>query len=187
MRRCSLTAAERAELQGRGPAARRGVQQGEGSPMVKPMIDGPQASCTPIPLSPSWSAVRMNSNGKTTKLPGASQGGRASRRCCGGWLVGGAGPCPIRAHLSNQLGSAAGAAAAASPAAAAPVATAVPAVSSRIWASARNVLVPASSSMAEGDARLARSAGRDERSEAAAWKPSAGLSATRHSIALAAS
>ena len=61
----------------RGPAARRGGAKGEGSPTVNPMMDGPQASCTPAPLSPSWIAVRRNSNGKTTKLR-VSQGRRVS-------------------------------------------------------------------------------------------------------------
>ena len=60
---------------GEGPAARRGGANGEGAPTVNPMMDGPQASCTPTPLSPSWIAVRRNSNGKTTKLPGAARGG----------------------------------------------------------------------------------------------------------------
>ena len=42
---------------------------------MKPMMDGPQASCTPMPLSVSCSDVRTNSNGKTIKLPDAIQGG----------------------------------------------------------------------------------------------------------------
>ena len=105
--------------------------------------------------------------------------GSGLRRLLRGELVSGTGPCPIRAHLSNQLGSAgaASAAATATSAIAELAATAAPAPSSRIWASARKVMVPASSSIAEGGARLARSAGR-ERSEAA-WKPSVGAHATR--------
>ena len=35
---------------------------------MKPMMDGPQASSTPAPLSTSCRLVRTNSNGKTTKL-----------------------------------------------------------------------------------------------------------------------
>lgn len=41
-------------------------------------MDGPQASCTPMPLSESCSDVRTNSNGKTIKLRDAIQGGCAS-------------------------------------------------------------------------------------------------------------
>ena len=49
--------------------------------MVKPMMDGPQASCTPMPLSVSCSDVRTNSKGKTIKLRDASQGVCGFRRC----------------------------------------------------------------------------------------------------------
>ena len=46
--------------------------------MVKPMMDGPQASCTPMPLSVSCSDVRTNSKGKTIKLRTQSREGGAS-------------------------------------------------------------------------------------------------------------
>ena len=46
--------------------------------MVKPMMDGPQASCTPMFLSESCSDVRTNSNGKTIKLRTQSREGGAS-------------------------------------------------------------------------------------------------------------
>ena len=84
-----MTAAEGAELQWRAGHTRRGGAKGEGSPTVNPMMDGPQASCTPAPLSPSWIAVRRNSNGKTTKLPGAAreEGELPGAAVGAGWLV----------------------------------------------------------------------------------------------------